>query len=106
MPLLPSARRRNALVLLLTAVLVTPLVSAGSPAYAAYPDPGRVTGDITGVHDPAMIKVPNGTYLLISTGGNLQIRTSTDRIGNSQPATGKLGINLLGWDGGGWPYVY
>ena len=25
---------------------------------------------------------------------------------NSQPTNGKLGINLIGWDGTGWPYVY
>ena len=25
---------------------------------------------------------------------------------NSSPGNGRLGINLLGWDGAGWPYVY
>jgi arabinan endo-1,5-alpha-L-arabinosidase len=25
---------------------------------------------------------------------------------NSQPTNGKLGINLIGWDSAGWPYVY
>lgn len=55
-------------------------LSMGTSASAAYPNPGRVTGDTTGVHDPAMIKAPNGTYILISTGNWLEIRTSTDRI--------------------------
>jgi hypothetical protein len=36
---------------------------------ATYPNPGVVTGAITGVH-------------------------------------GKLGLNLVGWDSAGWPYVY
>lgn len=67
---------RTAVVL----ALVGALLFAGAPAQAAYPNPGRVAGDITGVHDPAMIKAPNGTYILISTNNNLEIRTSTDRI--------------------------
>lgn len=120
---------------------------------ATYPDPGVVTGAISGVHDPSMIKAPNGTYILVSTGDWLEIRTSADRttftkVGsewaagqptwtspyppasgraylwapdisyhngqyylcshrtNSRPTNGKLGINLLGWDSSGWPYVY
>jgi len=56
-------------------VVVTP-----SPAAAAYPNPGLVTGDITGVHDPGIVKAPNGTYILVTTGNWLEIRTSTDRI--------------------------
>lgn len=30
-------------------------------AVAAYPDPGTVTGDTTGVHDPSVAKTPSGT---------------------------------------------
>ncbi|GAA5194674.1 hypothetical protein GCM10023322_59630 [Rugosimonospora acidiphila] len=45
---------------------------------AAYPNPGRVTGD-TGVHDPSVVKTPGGTYLLVHTGANISIKTSTDR---------------------------
>jgi arabinan endo-1,5-alpha-L-arabinosidase len=56
------------------------LVAAIPSQAATYPNPGRVTGDITGVHDPAMIKASNGTYILISTNNYLEIRTSTDRI--------------------------
>lgn len=55
-------------------------VVAAPPALAAYPNPGLVTGDVTGVHDPAMVRAPDGTYILISTGDYLAIRTSTDRI--------------------------
>lgn len=51
-----------------------------APALAAYPDPGRVTGS-TGIHDPAVVKTPNGTYILAGTGNNLVLKTSSDRIG-------------------------
>lgn len=57
----------------------TVATATADPAVAAYPNPGRVTGDVS-VHDPAMVKAPDGTYILVSTGRNLQIRTSTDRI--------------------------
>ena len=43
-----------------------------------YPDPLPLSGDIDLVHDPSMIRAPDGTYLLYSTGHNLQIRTSDD----------------------------
>jgi arabinan endo-1,5-alpha-L-arabinosidase len=44
----------------------------------AYPNPGRVTGDVV-VHDPTMIRTSSG-YVLYSTHGYLEARTSTDRI--------------------------
>ncbi len=44
-----------------------------------YPDPLPLSGDIDLVHDPAMIRAADGTYLLYSTGRNLAIRTSEDR---------------------------
>lgn len=46
---------------------------------AAYPNPGRVTGDI-GVHDPTVVKTPTGGYLVAHTGDNIALKTSTDRI--------------------------
>lgn len=50
------------------------------PASAAdYPNPGPVTGDVS-VHDPAMVRTADGTYLLVSTGNGLDVRTSTDRV--------------------------
>ncbi|HZM74456.1 MAG TPA: arabinan endo-1,5-alpha-L-arabinosidase [Candidatus Limnocylindrales bacterium] len=55
-------------------------LSLPASASAAYPNPGRVTGDTVGVHDPTMIKASNGSYILISTGNWLEIRTSTDRV--------------------------
>ncbi len=48
-------------------------------AVQGYPDPLPLGGDIDLVHDPAMIRAADGTYLLYSTGRNLAIRTSEDR---------------------------
>ncbi len=58
----------------------TPSSGASGPTTppAAYPNPGRVTGS-TGVHDPSLVRAPNGTYILVGTGDNLPIKTSTDR---------------------------
>lgn len=63
-----------------SAAVVCVLLLTAAPAQAAYPNPGRVTGDITGVHDPAVIRAANGTYILISTDNYMEIRTSTDRV--------------------------
>ncbi|MGN9908955.1 family 43 glycosylhydrolase [Phytohabitans sp. LJ34] len=54
-----------------------PTSPPGTPP-ASYPNPGRVTGS-TGAHDPAVVKAPNGTYIVVTTGDNLPIKTSTDR---------------------------
>jgi arabinan endo-1,5-alpha-L-arabinosidase len=45
---------------------------------ASYPNPGTVTGN-TGVHDPSTVKTPSGGYLLVHTGANLSIKTSSNR---------------------------
>ncbi|HEX6468450.1 MAG TPA: arabinan endo-1,5-alpha-L-arabinosidase [Streptosporangiaceae bacterium] len=59
--------------------LAAALVTSTAPAMAAgYPDPLPVSGDIT-VHDPSIVKTANGTYIVASTGTNLELRTSTDR---------------------------
>lgn len=73
---------RMALRAAVGATVVVSLLITGAPGASAatYPNPGRVTGDITAVHDPSLIKTADGTYLLYSTDDNLQIRTSTDRI--------------------------
>jgi arabinan endo-1,5-alpha-L-arabinosidase len=81
----PVARRNPGYRLLIGAVaaicLLGGLAITALPSQAAsYPNPGRVTGDTTGVHDPAMIKASNGTYILVSTNNYLEIRTSTDRV--------------------------
>lgn len=66
-----------------TAAPTTPGPSAspsppGTPP-ANYPAPQRVTGDV-GVHDPSMIRRPNGGYLLAHTGDNIALKTSTDLV--------------------------
>jgi len=59
--------------------VAVPAAVFGRPAGAAsYPDPGVVTGNIT-VHDPSMVKKPDGTYLLASTAPGIALRTSSDR---------------------------
>ncbi|WP_086844567.1 arabinan endo-1,5-alpha-L-arabinosidase [Amycolatopsis kentuckyensis] len=66
--------RFAAVVLVATALLATPAAAA-----AAYPDPGRVTGDV-GVHDPSVVKRPDGSYLVAHTGDGIALKTSTDRV--------------------------
>jgi arabinan endo-1,5-alpha-L-arabinosidase len=51
---------------------------AAEQALAAYPNPGYVTGS-TGAHDPSAVRAPNGTYIVVTTGDNIPIKTSTDR---------------------------
>jgi arabinan endo-1,5-alpha-L-arabinosidase len=48
-------------------------------AGAAYVNPDQVTGNISPVHDPSMIKSGN-SYLLFATGGGIEQRASVDRI--------------------------
>ncbi|MGW6929184.1 arabinan endo-1,5-alpha-L-arabinosidase [Lentzea sp. NPDC054927] len=55
------------------------LIFAPAADAATYPNPGRVTGDIR-VHDPAAIKRPDGSYLVVHTADHLGLKTSTDRI--------------------------
>jgi arabinan endo-1,5-alpha-L-arabinosidase len=68
-------RRLPAVIAVAAALLGVPAAQA-----ADYPDPGYVTGDITAVHDPSMIRAADGSYLLYSTDQYLQVRRSTDRI--------------------------
>lgn len=93
-----ASRRRIAAVAAVAATLVTgcgradepgpPAPTAATSAAATtsapagaggYPDPIALSGDIDAVHDPSMVRAPDGTYLLFSTGDNLQIRSSKDR---------------------------
>jgi arabinan endo-1,5-alpha-L-arabinosidase len=55
------------------------VVGPASAAAAAYPNPGTVTGSI-GVHDPEVVRAPNGRYIVVHTGNNISIKTSTNRI--------------------------
>lgn len=61
------------------AALTLVAVTAIDAEAATYPNPGTVTGS-TRVHDPSMIRTPGGSYLLVHTGDNLAIKTSTDRV--------------------------
>ena len=70
-------RWRSAAVAAAALVLAAAVPTVRAEA-AAYPNPGRVTGD-TGIHDPTMVKTPAGTYLAAYTGDNIQLKTSTDR---------------------------
>ncbi|GAA4457913.1 family 43 glycosylhydrolase [Phytohabitans houttuyneae] len=54
-----------------------PTSSPGTPP-GSYPNPARLTGS-TGAHDPTAVRAPNGTYIVVTTGDNLPIKTSTDR---------------------------
>ncbi|AGP52456.1 arabinan endo-1,5-alpha-L-arabinosidase [Streptomyces rapamycinicus] len=74
-----KAHRATRWLPLPTALLLALLPTSAS----AYPNPGRVTGD-TVVHDPSMVRAADGTYLLYSTHGGLEARTSTDRIAFSR----------------------
>ncbi|GAA1315470.1 arabinan endo-1,5-alpha-L-arabinosidase [Saccharothrix xinjiangensis] len=69
------AALRKLAIALLTTVAVTVAVA---PHASAYPAPGRVTGDI-GVHDPSVVKRPDGSYLLAHTGNGIALKTSADR---------------------------
>jgi arabinan endo-1,5-alpha-L-arabinosidase len=74
---MPRQRSRVLVAALLTALAT--MIATPGVAVADYPNPGLVTGSVN-VHDPAMVKAANGTYILMSTGTNLPIRTSTDRV--------------------------
>ena len=65
-------------VLRKVAVVVVALVVLVATGGAAYPNPGRVTGDV-GVHDPTVVKRPDGSYLVAHTGDNITLKTSSDR---------------------------
>jgi arabinan endo-1,5-alpha-L-arabinosidase len=55
----------------------TPAATPTTPP-GSYPGPGRVAGDV-GVHDPTIVRRPDGSYLLAHTGDNIALKTSADR---------------------------
>lgn len=59
-------------------LLVSGMLAMASAVNAAYPNPGPVTGAVT-VHDPTVVKTPQGGYLLAHTGDNVALKTSSDR---------------------------
>ena len=56
------------------ALLLAPAASQAAARVA----PGKVTGDVL-VHDPSMVRGPDGTYLLAATAPGIALRTSVDR---------------------------
>jgi arabinan endo-1,5-alpha-L-arabinosidase len=58
----------------------TPTPPAAGPTVppSQPPGPGRVVGD-TGAHDPSVVRRPDGTYLVATTGPGIALKTSTDR---------------------------
>ncbi|MFP8963111.1 arabinan endo-1,5-alpha-L-arabinosidase [Streptomyces nanhaiensis] len=71
------AHVRRALTALAAALLGT-LVALVPGSASAYPGPGLVTGDVS-VHDPSMVRLDDGRYILYSTHNGPQARISTDR---------------------------
>ncbi|MFB6845211.1 arabinan endo-1,5-alpha-L-arabinosidase [Streptomyces sp. NPDC056373] len=69
-----TLRRRTALLALPAAALLALIPGTAS----AYPNPGRVTGDVV-THDPSMIRTSSGQYLLYATGGGIAGKASGDR---------------------------
>lgn len=58
---------------------MTPLPTGGpTTPPSAYPGPGRVTGDV-GAHDPTVVRRPDGTYLVATTGRGIPLKVSSDR---------------------------
>lgn len=80
-----TLRRRTALFALPAAALLALIPGTAS----AYPNPGRVTGDVV-THDPSMIRTSSGQYLLYATGGGIAGKASGDRTAfrNSADAFG------------------
>jgi arabinan endo-1,5-alpha-L-arabinosidase len=76
-------RRRIVTTLLATAAVVaaavSPLLPASAAAGATYPNPWPTTGDVA-AHDPSMIQLASGQYVLYSTHNGLEARTSPDAL--------------------------
>lgn len=92
------SRRRIVTTLLAAAAAVAALVPAPAATAASYPDPWPTTGDVA-AHDPSMIRLPDGEYVVYSTHNGLEARTSRDglhwtRAGEALP------------DGAAWATAY
>ncbi|WP_026448976.1 arabinan endo-1,5-alpha-L-arabinosidase [Actinopolyspora mortivallis] len=71
-------RARSGRVAVALGAALTVLLWAAPASAADYPMPGAVSGDLA-AHDPSMLSRDSG-YLLMSTGGGIETRTSTDRV--------------------------
>jgi arabinan endo-1,5-alpha-L-arabinosidase len=91
-----NRRWRRALATVALAVTATAgALAMVHPAQAAtYPNPNTVSGS-TGVHDPTVVRASNGTYVLVGTGNNLPIKTSTNRV--SWTDAGSVWPNGASW---------
>ncbi len=72
-------KSRFRLAAVLAAALLALAPTSASAGTAPYPDPAPVTGDVT-VHDPTMIRLADGEYVVYSTHNGLEARTSWDRV--------------------------
>jgi arabinan endo-1,5-alpha-L-arabinosidase len=72
------SRRRIVTTLLAAAAVVAALVPT-SAAGATYPNPWPTTGDVA-AHDPSMIRLASGEYVVYSTHNGLEARTSWDAL--------------------------
>src|SRR5437763_15054910 len=68
----------SALLLLSMITLLFPSGTRAASTTAAHKEVPAITGDLA-ADDPALIKAGN-TYYVFSTGGGIQIRTSTDLV--------------------------
>jgi arabinan endo-1,5-alpha-L-arabinosidase len=60
--------------------VTNPASTSNDTSSPTYPDPQYVTGDVSEVHDPSMIRRYDGEYFLFSTHDGIEIRTSPDRV--------------------------
>lgn len=56
----------------------TSVAGGGTGGGTSYPGPGVVTGS-TWAHDPTVVKRPDGSYLVATTGRGIPLKTSRDR---------------------------
>lgn len=91
---------RTRAVAVLTAALLTLLSLAfllpTTAAATTYPDPQPVTGD-TGIHDPTMIRLKDGSYVAYSTHGYIEARVSKDREHWKRSAVGAFAEPPAWW---------
>ncbi|KAJ3001416.1 hypothetical protein HKX48_002887 [Thoreauomyces humboldtii] len=65
-----------------------------------YPTPEAVSGTGIVVHDPSMVKRPDGLYILYGTAPGISIATSTDREVWTQTANAFVGTDATPWANG------
>lgn len=71
-----------------------PAAPTAPAASAGHPDPRPVTGD-TEVHDPSAVRLKDGTYVVYSTHGGIEARTSRD--GRTWQRAGSAFTDIPDW---------